>query len=138
FPQFQDLLVVVIDAKEPEQADDTANALAAALAADHAHFLTVRRPDTSPFLKKEGLLFLETKQLESLIDRLIDAQPFLGVLSKDPSARGLFDALALLGTGVEQGEVNLAPYQTALAGFHQAMGDAIAGHPHPLSWVRLL
>jgi hopanoid biosynthesis associated RND transporter like protein HpnN len=138
FPQFQDLLVAVIDAKEPEQADDTADALAAALAADHAHFLTVRRPDTSPFLKKEGLLFLETKQLESLIDRLIDAQPFLGVLSKDPSARGLFDALALLGTGVEQGEVNLAPYQTALAGFHQAMTDAIAGHPRPLSWVRLL
>jgi hopanoid biosynthesis associated RND transporter like protein HpnN len=138
FPQFQDLLVAVIDAKEPEQAEDTAAALAESLAADHDHFLTVRRPDASPFLKKEGLLFLETSQLESLVDRLIDAQPFLGELSKDPSARGLFGALSLLGTGVEQGQVNLAPYQTALAGFHVAMADALAGHPHPLSWVRLL
>jgi hopanoid biosynthesis associated RND transporter like protein HpnN len=138
FPQFQDLLVAVIDAREPEQAEDTAAALAESLTTDHQHFMTVRRPDASPFLKKEGLLFLEPKQLESLIDRLIDAQPFLGVLAKDPSARGLFGALSLLGTGVEQGQVNLAPYQTALAGFHEAMADALAGHPRPLSWVRLL
>src|ERR1700739_857559 len=138
FPQFQDLLVVVIDAKIPEEAEDTAATLAKSLAADHVHFLTIRRPDASPFLKKEGLLFLETSQLESLIERMIDAQPFLGELNKDPSARGLFAALSLLGTGVEHGEVNLAPYQTALTGFHNAMASALAGDPHPLSWVRLL
>jgi len=69
------------------------------------------------FPEEGGLLFLEASQLESLVDRMIDAQPFLGELSKDPSARGLFEALSLLGTGVEQGQVNLAPYQTALAGF---------------------
>src|ERR1700746_2623322 len=69
---------------------------------------------------------------------MIDAQPFLGELAKHPSARGLFDALSLLGTGVEQGQVNLAPYRTALAGFHDAMTSALAGHSHPLSWVRLL
>ncbi len=138
FPQFQDLLVAVIDAKQPEEADFTADTLATTLAADREHFLSVRRPDSSPFLKKEGLLFLETSQLESLIERMIDAQPFLGELAKDPSARGLFGALSLLGTGVEQGQVNLAPYQTALVGFHEAMAGALAGHPHPLSWVRLL
>lgn len=138
FPQFQDLLVAVVDAREPEEADDTAAALATRLAADHEHFLTVRRPDASPFLKKEGLLFLDTNQLEALVERMIDAQPFLGELAKDPSARGLFDALSLLGAGVEQGQVNLAPYQTALEGFHQAMANVLAGHPHPLSWERLL
>ena len=56
FPQFRDLLVAVIDAQEPEQAEATAAALAEALAADHAHFISVRRPDASPFLRKEGLL----------------------------------------------------------------------------------
>src|ERR1700758_2095566 len=138
FPQFQDLLVAVIDAKEPEEADATAASLAKALAGDHEHFLSVRRPDASPFLEQEGLLYLDTAQLESLIERMIDAQPFLGELAKDPSARGLFGALSLLGTGVEQGQVNLAPYQTALTGFHEAMANPLAGHPHPLSWVRLL
>jgi hopanoid biosynthesis associated RND transporter like protein HpnN len=138
FPQFQDLLVAVIDAKEPEEAETTADSLAKALAGDREHFFSVRRPDASPFLKQEGLLFLDTAQLESLTDRMIDAQPFLGELAKDPSARGLFDALSLLGTGIEQGQVNLAPYRTALAGFHDAMTSALAGDPHPLSWVRLL
>ncbi|MBO0739187.1 MAG: RND transporter, partial [Alphaproteobacteria bacterium] len=138
FPQFQDLLVVVIDAREPEQAEDTAAALAESLATDHEHFLSVRRPDASPFLRKEGLLLLDSQQLESLTERMIDAQPFLGELAKDPSARGLFDALSLLATGVEQGQVNLAPYQTALRGFHEAMANVLAGHPHPLSWERLL
>jgi hopanoid biosynthesis associated RND transporter like protein HpnN len=138
FPQFQDLLVAVIDAKEPEEAEATADGLAMTLAADRADFSSVRRPDASPFLKKEGLLFLETPQLESLTERMIDAQPFLGELAQDPSARGLFGALSLLGTGVEKAEVNLTPYQTALAGFHDAMAGALAGHPQPLSWVRLL
>jgi uncharacterized protein len=138
FPQFQDLLVGVIDAKEPEEAEATATALAEALAQDHAHFLSVRRPDDSPFLHREGLLFLDPDQLESLLDRTIDSQPFLGELGKDTDARGLFAALGLLGTGVDQGQADLAPYQTALKGFHNAMADAIAGHPHPLSWTRLL
>ena len=138
FPQFKDLLVAVINAREPEEADTTAATLADALAVDHTHFLSVRRPDASPFFDKEGLLFLDNKQLESLTDRMIDAQPFLGELAKDPSARGLFGALSLLGTGVEHGEVNLAPYLTALNGFHRAMTDALEGHPHALSWERLL
>src|SRR5215469_4152433 len=138
FPQFQDLLVAVIDAREPEEAEATAAGLADALAQDPAHFLTVRRPDAFPFLKREGLLFLDEKQLESVLDRMIDAQPFLGELAKDPDARGLFAALSLLGTGVEQGQANLAPYQNALKGFHQAMAAAIRGHPHPLSWAKLI
>jgi uncharacterized protein len=138
FPQYRDLLVAVIDAREPEEAEATAAALADALAQDPAHFLTVRRPDASPFFKQEGLLFLDPPELEKVLDRTIDAQPFIGELAKDPDARGLFAALGLLGTGVEQGEANLAPYLSALSGFHQAMADAIAGHPHPLSWTRLL
>src|ERR1700759_1879462 len=61
FPQFTDVLAIVIDAKEPEEADATAAGVARALAADHEHFRSVSRPDSSPFLETEGLLFLDTK-----------------------------------------------------------------------------
>src|SRR5438876_4025451 len=138
FPQYRDLLVAVIDAREPEDAEATAAALADALAQDSAHFLTVRRPDALPFFKQEGLLFLDPPELEKVLDRTIDAQPFIGELAKDPDARGLFTALGLLGTGVEQGEANLGPYLSALSGFHQAIADASVGHPRPLSWQRML
>ncbi len=138
FPQFDNLLVAVIDAKEPEEADATAAALADAVAGDHVHFKSVRRPDASPFLHKEGLLFLDTKQLSDLMDRTIDAQPFLGQLVADPTARGLFSALSLLGMGVQKGDVDLGPYLASLRAFHQSMAEALAGHPQPLSWQLLL
>ncbi len=138
FPQFRDLIVAVIDAQEPEEADATAAALAARLAADPTHFRSVRRPDASAFLAQEGFLFLPTKQLEDLLNATIDAQPFLGQLAADPSARGLFASLSLIGLGVQQGGVELAPYTPTLAAFHRALADALDGHPRPLSWSRLL
>src|ERR1700674_3262415 len=39
FPQFRDLLVAVVDAHIPEEADATANELLTQLSADKAHFL---------------------------------------------------------------------------------------------------
>ena len=138
FPQFSDLLVAVVDAKEPEEANATAQALAEKLAADHQHFISVRRPDSSPFLTKEGFLFLDQKQLTALMDKTIDAQPFLGQLVADPTARGLFSALSLLGMGATQGAVDLTPYAGTLNGFHTALHDVLTGHPRPLSWQALL
>ncbi|HEY0425070.1 MAG TPA: RND transporter, partial [Rhodopila sp.] len=138
FPQFRDLLVAVVDARIPEEADATANELMARLSAEKTHFLTVRRPDANPFLEKEGLLFLPPKQLSALMDQTIDAQPFLGQLVADPSARGLFAALSLLGMGVTQGDADLSPYLAPIKGFHDSMANALAGHAKPLSWEALL
>ncbi len=138
FPQFHDLLVAVIDAKEPEQADITAAALTEALQRDKTHFLSVRRPDASPYFEKNGLLFLDEAQLTAIMDRTIDAQPFLGQLVADPTARGLFSALALMGVGVTQGAANLTPYASAIEAFHAVLADATAGKPRPLSWQNLL
>ena len=71
-------------------------------------------------------------QLGALMDRTIDAQPFLGQLVADPSARGLFAALSLLGMGVVKGEADLTPYLSTLEGFHRAMADALAERPRAL------
>ena len=138
FPQFRGLLVAVIDAKEPEQADSTAAALADALSRDQTHFQSVRRPDASPYFDKNGLLFLDIKQLTGIMDRTIDAQPFLGQLVADPTARGLFSALALMGVGVTKGGANLTPYLDSIQAFHVVLADAAAGKPRPLSWQNLL
>ena len=138
FPQFRDLLVAVIDAREPEQAEATAAELAARLATDTTHFTSVRRPDALPFFQREGFLFLEPKQLTALMDQTIDAQPFLGQLVADPSIRGLFAALSLLGMGASRGDADLTPYLPAIASFHAALANATSGKPEPLSWQRLL
>jgi uncharacterized protein len=138
FPQFQGLLVAVIDAKVPEEAEETARDLTHALAADHTDFSMVSQPGSSPYLTREGLLFLSTPDLTNLLNRTIDAQPFLGTLSADPTSRGLFTALGLLGQGVTHADANLAPYAGELRAFHASMAAAISGHPQPLSWQDML
>ena len=137
FPQFDRLLVAVVDADAPEIADATAAGLQAALAADTQHVLAVRRPDALPFFEQNGLLFLDKAALGAMLDQTIDAQPFLGQLVADPSLRGLFAALSLLGMGVERGQ-NLTPFGAALEGFHGALQAAASGQPRPMSWQRLL
>ena len=138
FPQFRDLLVAVVDGTSPEIADETARMLAKRLSAEGARFHDVHRPDASPYFKRQGLLLLDKDMLRDLMDHTVDAQPFLGQLVADPSARGLFAALALLGMGVTQGQANLGPYLPAIEAFHRAMAGALGGHPVPLSWERLL
>lgn len=138
FPQYDNLLVVAVSAKVPEEADATAAGLAAALSKHPEAIQDVTRPDADPFLKKQGLLFLSVPQLTNLMNQTIAAQPFLGQLVADPSARGLFSALGLIGVGLTRGQVNLSSYASALNGFHQAMASALAGHPEPLSWQSLL
>ena len=138
FPQFRDLIVAVIDAKAPEEAEATAAGLAAAMAADTQNVRTVSRPDASPYYTKNGLMFLSTAELGPLLDRTIDAQPFLGQLVADPSARGLFGALSLIGVGVERGQADTAGFAAPLRAFHATLGSVLAGAPQPLSWETLL
>ena len=138
FPQFNDVLVAVIQGSTPEAAEATAAALAERMATDTTHFHGVRRPDASSYLERNGLLFLGTAQLQALLDQTIDAQPFLGQLVADPSARGLFAALSLVATGVEQAGSNITPFEPALRGFHATLAAALAGRTEPLSWQRLL
>jgi hopanoid biosynthesis associated RND transporter like protein HpnN len=138
FPQFNDLIVAVVEARIPEETDATAAGLESALAGDSAHFLGVRRPDSTDYLRREGLLFLDQAALGDVLDKTVDAAPFLGQLAADPSARGLFGALGLVGVGAARGQANLAGFAPALRSFDATLKAALAGKPKPLSWQTLL
>jgi len=138
FPQFTKLIVAVVDAGVPEEAQATANALAEKLASDPVHFLSVRQPDRSAYFDQEGLLFLPLPALQDVLDRTVDAAPFLGPLAGDPSARGLFNALQLVAVGVRHGQLPPPAFNPALNQFHRTLSQAIAGKPSPMSWQTLL
>ena len=138
FPQGEDLLIAVISAKLPEEAQETARQLSQALAPQTRLYKYVRQPDADPYLVRNGLLFLDPGPLEKLLSSTIDAQPFLGQLAYDPSARGLFGALGLIGTGVAKGQANLQNFAGPLQAFADSLTAAADGHPTPLSWQRLL
>jgi hopanoid biosynthesis associated RND transporter like protein HpnN len=137
FPQFNNLIVAVVRAATPEEADETAAALNKALNDDKTDFIDSQFPAGSPFYTHEGLLLLPPDQLAKLLNSIIAAQPFLGQLAADPSARGLFTGLGLIAQGVTAG-ANLTPYNTALDAVAKNLDAAAAGHPVPLSWQSLI
>ena len=75
FPQLQDTIVLVIDGQTPELAGDGADRLAAALAADPAHFKRVSAPGGGDYIAREGMLFAPLAEVNSTTRQLIDAQP---------------------------------------------------------------
>lgn len=138
FPGNDDLMVAVIKARIPEEGQATARALARVLSAQHDKFRFVRLPDDDPYLRQHGLLFLDPTALESLLNNIVAAQPFMGTLAADPSARGLFNALGMIGEGLAHGETLPANMTPQLNGFATALQGAAEGHPTNLSWQRLL
>ncbi|MBU6426255.1 MAG: MMPL family transporter, partial [Rhodospirillales bacterium] len=137
FPQFNDLIVAVVRGDTPEEASETAAALNAALNADKVNFRDSRYPSGSPFYQNEGLLLLPVADLAALLNQIVSAQPFLGQLAADPSARGLFTGLGLIAQGVAAG-ANISPYNTALAAVRKNLEAAANGHAVPLSWQSLI
>ena len=137
FPQTDGLLVAVVDGAIPEEAEATAAALAAKLRAQPKLFGLVTQPDSSDYLQRNAFLLIDTKSLTDLLERTVDAQPFLGQLVADPTLRGLFAALSLVAEGADRGQ-DAAGLGPAMAQFHAALSQAADGHPAPLSWEKLL
>lgn len=139
FPQFSDTLTAVVRAPTAEEARDTASALARELAADHRHVRSVATPGISPFLDREGLLLLPSKDVSGVLDTMLQAQPLLGPLSTDPSGRGLLKGIDMMVEGVRRGMASdISAYNGALGNVAQTLEDAAAGHLSPLSWQALL
>jgi uncharacterized protein len=137
FPQNDDLIVAVIDARIPELADQAAATLAGKLVDDRLHFESVRRPDALPYLRRNAFLLVDKPVLQDVLDRTVDAQPFLGQLTADPSLRGLASALGLVVQGIAHGQ-SASGFSAALEKFHASLGAAAAGQMRPLSWQTLL
>ncbi len=132
FPQLVDNLTVVIDAPTAEMADEAAERLTTGLSARPDRFDYVFYPDAEPFFRRNGLLYFDLDELQTLSDAMADAQPLLAELSQDASLRGLTRVLDL---AVEQddGEVleRLRPLFERMADIAEGVA---AGEEARLSW----
>ena len=138
FPQFSNLIAIVIDGATPDQAEDAASALAQKLETDPDLFKSVKRPDGSDFFRKNGMLFLSKAEVQSFADQMVQAQPLIGTLAADPSLRGLFDTLDLTAQGIERGEAKGDELDHPFMVFADTVEASLAGKYHPLSWQSLL
>ena len=137
FPQLRDSMLVVVDGTTPELAEAGADRLAAALAADHAHFRNVSRPDGGEFFAREGLLYGSTEDVREATAALIKAQPLLGPLAADPSLRGVAGSLSTMLDGVDNGSASLADIDKPMRALADASDAVLAGKPAYFSWQKL-
>ncbi|MGC2412625.1 MAG: MMPL family transporter, partial [Stellaceae bacterium] len=138
FPQNDNLLVVVIDGRTGDLADRAARALADRLRAEPNLFRYVQQPDGGPFFDKNGLLFLPVAELDALSEQLIAAQPLIGSLARDPSLRGLFDALAMFVAGAGKNQAAIDRLDPTLAAIGDTVKAVLEDRSQPLSWQHIM
>ena len=92
FPQATDEILVLIRADSPDAADLFTEKLSKNL--NESNLVnSVFNPELDPFFQKNGLLFLDTQELESTLAQLTEAAPLIERLTLNPSLPSLFDAL---------------------------------------------
>ncbi|MCF3935824.1 MMPL family transporter [Acuticoccus sp. M5D2P5] len=137
FPQTQNLIIAVVSADLPEKANAAAETLATALKARADVFPLVQQPETSEFLKRNGLLFLPEDELRTMLQNLDSAAPLVAGLAQDPSLRGLSGVIEGLVTEARDPAsfAAVAPLLDTVAG---PIDSALDGQARPLSWQNAL
>lgn len=135
FPQLSHQIVIVIDGDSPDLAAQAQQRLVAALQAQPQLFSAIFAPETDPFFRRNGLLYLSPKQLESLSDKVTQAQPFLGALNSDPSLHGLFFLLGNALTQPPSSGFDLNPVLRQIGSTFQAAQDH---RFYQMSWRNLM
>jgi hopanoid biosynthesis associated RND transporter like protein HpnN len=136
FPDLDPGIVAVIDGDTPEAADSAERRLVEALRTRPQLFPKVFAFETEPYFRRNGLLLLDTDELQKVADNLNQAQPFLGALDHDPSLHGLFTLLDRAVTHANAAaSFNLTPAFSSIA---NAVNAAAAGTDDPLSWELLM
>ena len=138
FPQNNNLLVAVIDARTPDLAEQAAAELANKMRAEPQLFTHVRQPDGGPFFDRNGLLYLSPEELDKVAQQLIAAQPLIGSLAHDPSLRGLFDALATFVSGAGTDTEKVAQLDPTLTMIGNVVQRIIDGKRASLSWTEMM
>lgn len=139
FPQLSDNMVVVLDGRNPDKLADATELLLGELRKRADVLGTPFNAASEPLFRKNGLLFKTPSELESLLDKLVAAQPFLGKLWSEPTMVGLFGAIELVlnesdGTGaIAAGDLFAEITKTINA---QAHAQTIIG-ANTMSWRRL-
>ena len=138
FPHKEDRLVIVVDGMNPDLAENGAAKLVQALETKTDLFKTVTRPDAIPYFSKYGLLLLSQKELSSILEVLVQSQPLIGSLAKDPSLRGLFATMGLAVQGIKYGQSDYKAVEPSFTLIANVLEANMQGSPVILPWQSMM
>ncbi len=137
FPDLLDVIVIVIDGKTSEEADDAAKRLNAALQ-DKPLLSRVWRPDEHEYFRKNGLLFLPVPDIEKNVGVMIGQRDVLQPLAEDSSLRGLASVLVGNFKSASGSDRAMKMYISGVEEFSAGIEQALAGKPAEVDWGKLL
>jgi uncharacterized protein len=138
FPHFQ-LIVAVIDAPTPELVSQATDALVRRLGQRRDLVQSiVEMPPGGAYFARKGLLFLDSKSLETRMSGLTQGTRLLQVLAGDPSLRGILQALQFALLGVQSGRITLDAMTRPLTLAADTIEKVNAGKPASFSWQDLV
>ncbi|SFN84561.1 MMPL family transporter [Nitrosospira briensis] len=147
FSQDLSTLLLVVESDTPELTKSSSRKLLDLLNKDADHFNSAYIPNDNEFFRQNGLLYLDTDELQALSNNLLVAQPFLGRIGQEPNLKGFFsifeDALKATAKATDNeasGTAQVIPIDLA------ALADKIAlvlhktanGENALLSWESLI
>ncbi|MFN3959078.1 MAG: MMPL family transporter [Parvularculaceae bacterium] len=135
FPEIKTDVAVVIRAPTMDEADAFASALAARAGAKPEVFQNVFSPAADPFFRANGLLYLDTGELETRLTQMSKAAGLIETLVTAPTIGQFFSTLAdndALAERSELGRETLGSIYAELAGVIEAESR---GEPRPFSWL---
>ena len=137
FPQDIGTVLLLVEGSSPEQTSTVVNRIARELREKKDAVKSVYIPDEGEFFDRNGLLYLSTNELEKISKQLVNAQPFIGKLSKDNSLHGLAGILgqAIKAIGDDDLELDMNPVFRKVS---QSLDAVREGKPFQLSWQQLM
>ena len=90
FSQDLSTLLLVVESDTPELTKSASRKLLGLLSKDTEHFNSAYIPNDNEFFRQNGLLYLDTDELQTLSNNLSIAQPFIGRIAQQPDLTGFF------------------------------------------------
>lgn len=135
FPEVKNDIIVIVRAPTLDEADGFVEQLRERALARPEIFSGVFAPAAEPFFRNNGLLYLDTDDLEARLTQMTKAAGLIERLAKTPTAGTLFSTLAEndeLAERSELGRETLAAIYGELAGVVEA---SARGETRPFSWM---
>jgi len=129
FPNINAQILVIVRAESADALSIYSEDLASALK-QSKNVKDVTHLPSDPFFQKNGLLYLETNELEDQLSQLTEAAPLIERLALSPKTGTLFDALAQVAEQDTPPENAEALFKSVA----QTLEANIQGQRQPLSW----
>ncbi len=137
FPQDVNTVLLLVEGESPEQTAEVVKRVSVGLRERKDFIKSVYVPDEGDFFERNGLLYLDKKELEAISTQLANAQPFIGKLSQDNSLRGLFGILgqAVKASADDDIEMDLTHVFRKIS---ESLRAVMQGRPYQMSWQQLM